>query len=265
MRELSVHILTTGKHNPRLADIRRAVNSGTLTGDGLLPVEGPKLIQEAEYSGLEIHSVFVRSDVETGALKTNANVYLLDQPSFRKIQTTEHSQGLIALVRMRAASLTSIASNSGGGPIMVLSRLQDPGNAGTIIRVAESFGASGCIGLTGTVALYNSKVVRASAGSMFRLPCAWDIELEELAALFRKSGIPIVGTSPRAEDVITAWDWRLPAAVLVGNEGSGLDDEELRYCDKILRIPLRRPVESLNSAIAASVILYESSKQRGPT
>lgn len=263
MRELSVHILTPGKHNPRLADIRRAVNRGSLTDDGLLPVEGPKLIQEAEESGLEIDSLFIRTDVEPDGLKTNAKVYVLDQPSFRRIQSTEHSQGVIALVRTKKSTVTGIAANAGSGPIVVLARLQDPGNAGTIIRVAESFGASGCIGLAETVALYNPKVVRASAGSIFRLPCAWEIELEQLSAILKQSGVSIVGTAPRAKDGITSWDWRRPTAVLLGNEGSGLRDDELQCCDTLLRIPLRQTVESLNSAIAASVILYESSKQRG--
>jgi len=263
MRELSVHILTPGKHNPRLADIRRAVNSGSLTDDGLLPVEGPKLIQEAEESGLKVHALFVRSDVEIEDLKTNAEIYLLDQPSFRRIQTTEHSQGILALVEVKTADLNHVAANARKGPIVVLARLQDPGNAGTIVRVAESFGASGCIALTGTVALYNSKVVRASAGSIFRLPCVWDVELEELSSVLGKSGIRIIGTSPHSVDSITTWDWRVPTAILLGNEGSGLRDEELHCCDTVLRIPLRSTVESLNSAIAASVILYESSKHRG--
>src|SRR5262249_39492663 len=139
------------------------------------------LIQEAEESGLKVHALFVRSDVEIEDLKTNAEIYLLDQPSFRRIQTTEHSQGILALVEVKPADLKRVAANARNGPIVVLARLQDPGNAGTIVRVAESFGASGCIALTGTVALYNSKVVRASAGSIFRLPCVWNVELEELS------------------------------------------------------------------------------------
>ncbi|HET9129370.1 MAG TPA: TrmH family RNA methyltransferase, partial [Terriglobia bacterium] len=162
--------LTLGKHNPRLADIRRAINGETLTDDGLLPVEGPKLIREAEDSGLEIAALFVRSDVSTENFSYKVPTYVLDQPAFRKIQTTESSQGLIALVRLNPSTLDDIISKSDKGPIVILASLQDPGNAGTIIRVAESFGASACVGLTGTVGIYNSKVTRASAGSVFRLP-----------------------------------------------------------------------------------------------
>ena len=255
--------LTLGKHNPRLADIRRAINGETLTDDGLLPVEGPKLIREAQDSGLKISALFVRSDVSAENFSTKAPTYILDQPAFRKIQTTESSQGLIALVQVIPASLSDVVANSSRGPIVVLARLQDPGNAGTIIRVAESFGASGCIGLTGTVGIYNAKVVRASAGSVFRLPCMWGVDFEELVTSLHASGISLIGTSPHAAETISEWDWRNKEAILIGNEGRGLADEDLHTCDKVLRIPLLAPVESLNSAIAASVILYESFKQRG--
>ena len=255
--------LTLGKHNPRLADIRRAINGETLTDDGLLPVEGPKLIREAQDSGLEIAALFVRSDVSTENFSAKAPTYILDQPAFRKIQTTESSQGLIALVRLNPFTLDDIISKADKGPIVVLAGLQDPGNAGTIIRVAESFAASACIGLTGTVGIHNSKVVRASAGSVFRLPCVWDVAPNNLVATFRTAGIPLIGTSPHVTETIDAWNWLSKTALLIGNEGRGLGNDDLHHCDKVLKIPLHPPVESLNSAIAAAVILYESFKQRG--
>ena len=255
--------LTLGKHNPRLADIRRAINGDTLTDDGLLPVEGPKLIREAEDSGLKIAALFVRSDIPPETFSTKSPTYILDQPAFRKIQTTESSQGLIALVQLTPSALADVVSNAASGPIVVLAGLQDPGNAGTIIRVAESFGASGCIGLSGTVGLYNSKVVRASAGSVFRMPCVWDVSLESISESLRGAGVSLIGTSPHVAQTIGEWDWRSKTALLIGNEGRGLNERELQYCDTVLKIPLCAPVESLNSAIAASVTLYESFKQRG--
>jgi TrmH family RNA methyltransferase len=256
-----------------LADIRRAINGDTLTDDGLLPVEGPKLIREARDSGLKVAALFVRSDVTLDPamqpMRTTA-IYELDQPAFRKIQTTESSQGLIALVQMPRVTLADLVGRLGDGPIVVLARLQDPGNAGTIIRVAESFGAAGCVGIAGTVGLYNSKVVRASAGSVFRLPCVWDVTLEEIVTAFQAAGIALIGTSPgtspaASDDAVPIgeFDWRTRAAILIGNEGRGLAGEDLRHCIKVVKIPLCAPVESLNSAIAASLILYESFKQRG--
>jgi TrmH family RNA methyltransferase len=257
-----VDTLTLGKHNPRLADIRRAINGETLTDDGLLPVEGPKLIREAQDSGLKIAALFVRSDVSTENFSVKAPTYILDQPAFRKIQTTESSQGLIALVQVKPGILEEVVEKAAQGPLIVLAGLQDPGNAGTIIRVAESFGASGCIGLSGTVGLYNSKVVRATAGSVFRLPCVWDIHPDALVSTLRTAGISLIGTSPHATETIDAWNWRSKTAIWIGNEGRGLGEDDLQHCNKVLKIPICAPVESLNSAIAASVILYESFKQR---
>src|SRR5262249_16345453 len=130
------------------------------------------------------------------------------------------------------------------------------------LRISEAFHATGCIGLRGTVSFYNSKVVRASAGSVFRVPHVSAVDLPDLVRSLKASNIQIVGTSPISESRIDKWDWRTPTAVLIGNEGSGLSAEEQQYCDTVLRIPHSRTVESLNSGIATAVTLYEASKHR---
>jgi RNA methyltransferase, TrmH family len=253
--------LSLGKHNPKLLDIRRAVDQGTLTHDGLLPVEGPKLLEEAQRSGLEIHSVFKRRGTPTPELSSTVPVFEVDPAAFKTIQSTETSQGIIALVRPREYHLAEIMSTD-KPLIVVLARLQDPGNVGTILRVAESFGVAGCLATAETASVISSKTVRASAGSVFRLPHIWDLDLKQTVAALKASKIHVVGTSPSAVDTIDWWDWRKPSAILIGNEGSGLSDEELHACDALLRIPHRPTVESLNSAVAVSVILYEAYKQR---
>ncbi len=253
--------LSLGKHNPKLIDIRRAIDQGTLTQEGLLPVEGPKLLEEAQRSGREIVSVFRRRGTETPPLSTVVPVYEIDAAAFKSIQSTETSQGIIALVRPRNYNLLEILSVE-NPLIVVLARLQDPGNVGTILRVAESFGAAGCLATAGTAGINNSKTIRASAGSIFRLPHMWDVDLKQTVAALNASKIHVIGTSPTAVDTIDWWDWRKPSAILIGNEGSGLSDEELHACDALLRIPHRSTVESLNSAVAISVILYEAYKQR---
>jgi TrmH family RNA methyltransferase len=146
--------------------------------------------------------------------------------------------------------------------VVVVCRLQDPGNVGTILRVAESFSASGCVATAGTVSVYNTKVTRASAGSVFRLPHVWGMESETIFTAMRDRGIAVIGTSPSAPETVETWNWRTPAAVVVGNEGSGLSETELGWCDVVLRIPINPAVDSLNSAVAASVILYEAATQR---
>lgn len=253
--------LSLGKHNPKLSDIRKALDHGTLTRDGLLPVEGPKLLEEAQRSGLEIASVFKRHGTKTPEVSSTVPVYEVDDAAYKTIQSTETSQGIIALVRPRRYNLTDILSVE-SPLIVVLARLQDPGNCGTILRVAESFGVVGCLATVGTASVINSKTIRASAGSLFRLPHIWDVDLKQTVAALKSSKIHVVGTSPSAVDTIDWWDWRKPSAILIGNEGSGLSDEEMHACDALLRIPHRPTVESLNSAVAVSVILYEAYKQR---
>ena len=254
--------VSIGKHNPRLVDVRKAVQRGTLTADGLLPIEGPRLIGEAHSSGLPIVALFVREDVDAKALPPATSVFTLDSSTFKSLQSTEHSQGAIALVKPRTWELADIVGDR--APITVLAELQDPGNVGTILRVSESFGAAGCIALSGTASIHNSKVTRASAGSVFRLPWLWDLEWDNLVSVLKSRDIPIVGTSPHATDSITSWDWDRPAAILIGNEGAGLSSLQVQACTAILKIPHEPQTESLNSAIAASVVLYEAYRRRIP-
>jgi TrmH family RNA methyltransferase len=249
-----------GKHSRKLVEIRKAIRHETLTTDGLLPIEGPILLEEAQRSGIHIVDVFRRAGADMPPVRSDA-VFDLDREAFKMIQGTEHSQGIVATVRPRQYTLDDVFSAS-PELIIVLGRLQDPGNVGTILRVGESFGATGSIGLQGTVGFNNGKLIRASAGSIFRFPHTGPAGLNETVAALHSRNIVLVGTSPKASTAIDAWDWRRPTAILLGNEGRGLSSEELANCDTVLRIPQEMAVESLNSAIAAAVILYEASKQR---
>jgi TrmH family RNA methyltransferase len=254
--------IAIGKHNPQLNQIRKAINHGVLTEDGLLPVEGPKLIREAGASGLQIVALFVRHQTPFEQPGGGIPVYTVDAQTFKKIQSTETSQGIVALVRTKKYTLRDLVRDP-QAILLVLAGLQDPGNVGTIFRIAESFGAAGCIGLAGTTGVYNPKVVRASAGSLFRVPHVWNAGLVDVLAMLGEANIPLVGTSPHAESTTDTWDWRKGVAILVGNEGRGLHATHTLPCNAVLRIPHKPEVESLNSAIAAAVILYEAFKQRG--
>jgi TrmH family RNA methyltransferase len=253
--------LSIGKHNPRLADIRKAIQRGTLTRDGLLPVEGPKLIRDAYEGGIPVVALLLREGAGGDGLPKATQTFALEPGAFKGIQSTEHSQGVIALVRPKAWNLEEVLART-PAPIVVLAGLQDPGNVGTVLRVAESFGAAGCLALSGTAAIHNAKVVRASAGSVFRLPCVWDLDLNTVREALARRKIVLVGTSPHATQPITTRDWTVPAAVLIGNEGAGLSPEQEAACAEVLRIPHEPAIESLNSAIAAAVVLYEAYRRR---
>jgi TrmH family RNA methyltransferase len=255
-------MMPIGKHSRKLAQLRKSLRQGTLLPDGLLPIEGRILLQEAQRSRIEIVDLFLRKGTPVPAV-ASGQIQVQEVPDavFKTIQETEQSQGIVATVRPRQFSLADVLSRT-PPLIVVLCRLQDPGNVGTILRVSEAFGASGCIALTGTASIYNSKVVRASAGSLFRLPHVGGADLREIVDALKSKNIRIAGTAPTSESSIEKWDWKKPTAVLIGNEGSGLNAKELGYCDTVLRIPHNPTVESLNSAIATAVILYEASKQR---
>jgi TrmH family RNA methyltransferase len=253
--------ISIGKHNPLLSDIRKAVQRGTLTSSGLLPVEGRKLVQEAYDSGVKIEALLVRDASAPQGLPPVPVTYTLDSAVFKEIQDTEHSQGVIALVRLRDWSLETLLDGL-QSPVAVLAGLQDPGNVGTILRVVESFGGGGCLGLQGTAAVHNPKVVRATAGSLFRLPHVWNLTFDRVVDALKVRNIPLVGTSPHARDSIVSWDWSRPVAVLIGNEGAGLSAEHVSACNALLQIPHTLQTESLNSAIAAAVVFYESARRR---
>jgi RNA methyltransferase, TrmH family len=249
-----------GKHNPKLIEIRKAIRQGSLTSDGLLPIEGSILLEEAQRSGIDVVDIFYRKGTELPAVH-RASIFEVNPDVFATIQDTEHSQGLIATVRPPQYGLADVLRAS-PQLVLILSRLQDPGNVGTILRIGESFGSTGCIALRGTAGFYNSKVVRASAGSIFRFPHTGPAGLAETVTALRSRNLALIATSPRASQTIEEWDWRTPTAIFVGNEGQGLSSEELDQCDTVLCIPQKDAVDSLNSAIATAVILYEASKQR---
>jgi TrmH family RNA methyltransferase len=183
---------------------------------------------------------------------------VVDEQLFSQIAGTEAPQGVIALVQppdwaaddlFRAPAL-----------LVVLDAVQDPGNAGTIVRAAEAFGGSGVLFLEGTVSPFNSKTLRASAGSLFRLPyltsVGRDLALKEL----RRRSVQTLAACSHEGSPPEAFDWTLPTALIVGSEAHGVS-EGLSSAAAKVRIPTRG-VESLNAAVAAAVLLYGASRQR---
>jgi TrmH family RNA methyltransferase len=139
--------------------------------------------------------------------------------------------------------------------------LQDPGNLGTIARSAEAFGATGMLLGERTVSPWNWKAIRASAGSMFRLPTV-KVELASALRGAKARGMRVLATSSHKGTLISQVDLRGPVALIVGNEGSGLPKDVLAQADEIVSIPQSARVDSLNAGIAASIVLYEAARQR---
>ena len=245
------------RQNSRIKELRAALVRGVRAPH--IAVEGLHLIEEAVKSGLKLHTVFVRSGNE-GLLEHlelgDAEVLIVTEDVFLSATTTEHPQGIAALVEAPEFTLQAMLR---GTPLVVIAAgLQDPGNLGTLVRSAEAFGATGMILLPGTVSLSNPKTLRASSGSAFRLPVI-AMPADDAFAALREAGVQIVAAVARDG---REPDLRQPVALLIGNEGSGLPEEWIAAADARVTIPCPGAVESLNAAVAGSILLYDAMRQR---
>lgn len=186
---------------------------------------------------------------------------VLPNALFKSIVPSDAPQGIAALVKLRGFSAPQLLNRLNEGPLVVVAGLQDPGNLGTILRSAEAFGAAGVFLTEGTVSPYNSKVLRGSAGSIFRLPFA-QIASAELIPLLRARGVRLLATSSHKGTPLAEANWTLPLAIFIGNEGAGLAREIMHQMDETLVIPQAQPVESLNAGVAASIVLYEAARTK---
>ncbi|HEX4810223.1 MAG TPA: RNA methyltransferase [Bryobacteraceae bacterium] len=246
----------TSTHNPLLQDIRRASREGRPTEDGLIAIEGPHLIEEALASPWRIERVFVTGESRSryGGLLTQAGVEPTEvgARAFASMAGTETSQGILALVRPKRWRSAELFHEP--ALVVVLDGIQDPGNAGAMVRSAEAFGATGVGIANGGVHLANGKFLRAAAGSLFRIPFSERIDVEELR---RVRIFALVAQSARR---IQEANLRVPCALVVGNEAAGLSRDLLKMAEPI-SIPTQR-VESLNAAVACSIALFEAQRQR---
>jgi TrmH family RNA methyltransferase len=225
------------------------------------------LLDEALRSGLHLESVFFSESARPLAEKLlpqiNARTETLVLPNalFNSIVPSDAPQGVAALLKPPAFSSTQLLDCSGEGPLVVAAGLQDPGNLGTILRSAEAFGAAGIFLTEGTVSAYNLKVLRGSAGSIFRLP--WlRIPSTELIPLLRAHGVRLLATSSHQGTPLPQISWTLPLAIFIGNEGAGLSRELRSQMDETVAIPQSAQVESLNAGVTASIVLYEAARNR---
>jgi len=256
-----------GRHNARLKELRLAFRRAEPTAEGECAIEGVKLLEEALRSGRHVESVFFSESARPLAEKllpqinTRTETLVLPNALFNSIVPSDAPQGVAALLKLPAFSAAQLLHRSSDGPFVVAAGLQDPGNLGTILRSAEAFGAAGIFLTEGTVSPYNTKVLRGSAGSIFRLP--WlRISSAELIRLLRASGVRLLATSSHQGTPLPQISWTLPLAIFIGNEGAGLSREIAREMDETLAIPQAAQVESLNAGVAASIVLYEAAKSQ---
>jgi TrmH family RNA methyltransferase len=267
-----------GRHNPLVKQLRQAFSRAELTESGDCAFEGLRILEEAIRSGLRFSAVFFRDSAQDRAdrllpqLGAHVETLLLPDALFDSIVPSDSPQGVAALVRLKEFALEDILERLQVGPIVVLAGLQDPGNLGTILRSSEAFGSAGVVLGEGTVSPFNSKVVRASAGSVFRLPMVHrqahgpekkePVKLEEVSEALKRKTVRLIATSSHKGSSIDQADLKTPAAIFFGNEGAGLPRDLMAKMDEFISIPHTQQVESLNAGVAASIVLYEAARQK---
>jgi RNA methyltransferase, TrmH family len=273
--------IVQSRQNARVRELRAAFARSPRDGTEVIGIEGEHLLAEALRSGLRLRTVFLRADpdrrdaalriLERLALPAAVPIVSLNPAVFSSAVDTESPQGIAALVEPPHFSFaealgeldTPMPRATHPAPlVLITAALQDPGNFGSLIRSAEAFGATGVIALPGTVDVWNGKALRASAGSAFRVPVVQEKSPIAFATLGERK-IPILAAVAAAGAIpCSEYDLTQPAAILIGNEGSGVSQDLLDRAQTRIAIPMPGPVESLNAAVAASILLYEAARQR---
>ena len=260
-----------GRHNALVKELRQAFSRSERTAAGDCAIEGVRIVEEAIRSGLRFRAVLFKESSQNLAQRllpqigANVDTLLLPDKLFDATVPTETPQGVAAFVRVKEFSVGDILERLQVGPVMIVVGLQDPGNLGTILRSAEAFGSAGVVLGEGTVSPFNSKVIRASAGSVFRLPTVVAKAaggLEKISAELRAQKVRLIATSSHKATPLDQSQLTGPTAIFIGSEGAGLPRALMAQLDETIVVPHTTQVESLNAGVAGSIVLYEAARQR---
>lgn len=198
---------------------------------------------------------------EINRLKDRRKLEYLSDHVFQYVSDTKTPQGILCVVRQSTYCLEDILEAE-DAHLLVLDNLQDPGNLGTILRTAEGAGVTGIIISKESVDIYNPKVIRSTMGSIYRVPFVYVEDLKEAIAKVKAHGIFTYAAHLDGKNSYDKEDYTKKTAFLIGNEGNGLRKEIADLADTWIRIPMQGQVESLNAAIATSVLMFETARQR---
>jgi TrmH family RNA methyltransferase len=252
----------TSRTNAKVKALRAAFDGRAARPGEIVAIEGATLISEAVRSGIRPDTVFVRKGSEAvleSLAVSGLPVVVLSRDVFESAVNTTSPQGVAATIAI--PQIEKRPDGHGCGTTLVLEAIQDPGNVGTMLRAAEAFGVSQVVLTAETANPWSPKAVRASAGSVFRVPMM-RMSLEEIAAWAAKQRVHVYAAVAEAEGAVACVDADLArdCAVMIGNEGAGLSEAALKIAE--LRVHIPCITESLNAAAAATTLLYEAMRQR---
>ena len=225
---------------------------------GMYLIEGENLLEEAVKNGAEIKTVLARQDYGGSFYGSDDKVFYLSDRLFDRLSQTETSQGVIAAVKKPEFSQEEFTDKNDCSNYVVLDRLQDPGNIGTIIRTADAAGYGLIIAMKGTADVFSPKAVRAATGSLFRMPVVFMDSVDELMEFTRAAGKKLVATCFDTDRYYYDENLKGNIALIIGNEGSGISRELIECSDMKIKIPMHGSIESLNASVAAGILMYEA-------
>ena len=247
----------TSRSNPLVTRLRKLNSKRSIRREeGVFCGEGPKLLEEALKWNAALETVIYAEEIHLPELPLNVRAVEVPGDLLPAVADTESPQGIV--FTCKGAALT-LPEKLEGKRYLILDGVQDPGNVGTVWRTADAFGADALILCGNCADPWGPKTVRATMGAIFRMP-VYEATLEETARKLSEANIPLYATALR-EDTVDAREVSLSkAAVIIGSEGRGVSDLALELCEKTLKIPMTQRCESLNAAVAASVVLWEMAR-----
>ena len=277
--------MITSTSNAQVKDLMRLMKKSRVREEeGVFIVEGTRMAEEIP--GERLVKLYVSESFagRNGEFleKTGAGYEILSDSVFAHVSDTKTPQGILAVVRRMEYDFEDILGASGGSGahggakdgtaeadaacrtphVLVLDNLQDPGNLGTIFRSAEAAGATGILLSRDCVDIYNPKVIRSTMGAVFRLPFLYTDDLPGMIGKLKERGLRIYAAHLDGRNPYDREDYRQGCAFLIGNEGNGLREEVAACADCRILIPMEGRAESLNAAVAASVLMFEAGRQR---
>ncbi|MTK09086.1 MAG: RNA methyltransferase [Hungatella sp.] len=257
--------MITSSANGKVKQVMNLIKKAKARNEsGLFVAEGLRIFKEIPRE--QIDSIFVSEsflkDEERKHLIGGTKYEVLTDEVFQVMSDTKTPQGILALVKQHAYTPEDLIRVPGPAFLMILENIQDPGNLGTIIRAGEGAGITGVLMNSTTADIYNPKVIRSTMGSVFRVPFAYTDDLSASILQLKKKGIKLYAAHLNGRNNYEKEDYTVDTGFLIGNEANGLTEDTAELADAYIKIPMMGSVESLNAAVAASVLMFETARQR---
>ena len=257
--------MITSSANGKVKQVMNLIKKAKARNEsGLFVAEGLRIFKEIPRD--QIDSIFVSEsflkEEERKHLIDGMKYEVLTDEVFQVMSDTKTPQGILALVKQHAYTPEDLIRVPGPAFLMILENIQDPGNLGTIIRAGEGAGSTGVLMNSTTADIYNPKVIRSTMGSVFRVPFAYTDDLTASILQLKKKGIKLYAAHLDGRNNYEKEDYTVDTGFLIGNEANGLTEDTAGLADAYIKIPMMGSVESLNAAVAASVLMFETARQR---